>query len=118
MREEFLYICQCQNYYKIGITRDVKGRLSAMRTNNPFPIRLFAAFNLTPRSGSVQTLSFTRAEKYLHENFSDKKVRGEWFELTTEDLVDTVTYLAILCNDEEKRMGGNVGDLMQAKHEM
>ena len=66
--------------YKIGKAKNIKSRIKGFGQMFPIEWRLEHSF---------QTNDYTKAEKYLHEKFSEKRVRGEWFQLSTED----VTYI-------------------------
>ena len=61
--------------YKIGISRDVESRLNTLQTGVPVNLSLVCSF---PGGEFL--------EKTLHRKFWDKKVRGEWFALSPEDL--------------------------------
>lgn len=67
--------------YKIGYTsKDAKSRLSQLQVGCPF--------TLTVRD-FIPVADPKRFESYMHECFETKKVRGEWFKLTADD-VDTL----------------------------
>lgn len=58
---------------KIGFTKDVQERLSALQTSSPSQLKLL---------GSVKTQSPRTAmylEKSLHQKFTDLHINGEWF---------------------------------------
>lgn len=72
-----VYLCfDGSGLWKIGITKDEKKRLSQMRTGNPTIRMLFA---LTIDNPAVTELE-------LHTKFENKRVAGEWFDLSPEDL--------------------------------
>ncbi len=73
MKKKVVYIIKCQNFYKIGITNDIKERLVALQTGNPFEISLVKTYDL-PKS----------FETTVHELLTDAKYheRGEWFRFT------------------------------------
>jgi transposase len=66
---------------KIGITSNLKSRLSAMQSDCPFKLKLLASF-----SGSKED------EISLHSEFSDCKLRGEWFNPVSslESLIESI----------------------------
>lgn len=45
-------------------------------------------------------------EKELHERFSHRRIRGEWFELTEEDLVEALTFLK--ANGDAERANADI----------
>jgi hypothetical protein len=66
-----------KNLYKIGKTRDLQQRLAAYHTHLPILFRVIRQY------GDVNIGSL---EGSLHVVFQHKRVKGEWFELTTSDL--------------------------------
>jgi hypothetical protein len=72
-----VYLARCEHLYKIGFTqRGAYKRLLGMGTDNPFPVEL------------IREWPGTRADEWLwHRIFWHKRVRGEWFELTDQDVM-------------------------------
>lgn len=64
---------------KIGISTSVKKRLKSLQTSNPRTLYLSSTF-VPSRGRSVAAL-----EKALHKQFSQKRLRGEWFSNITDD---------------------------------
>lgn len=67
-----------KNLYKIGKTQDLQKRLAGYHTHLPVMfrvIRQYAAANMS------------ELEECLHIIFQHKRVKGEWFELSKDDLV-------------------------------
>ena len=67
-----------KNLYKIGKTQDLAKRLASYHTHLPVVFRVvrqYAAANID------------ELEQGLHIVFQHKRVKGEWFELTDDDLV-------------------------------
>lgn len=74
--EGFIYVMECAGYYKIGwTTYSPKKRLIGVQVGSPLPVSLV---------GVIEGSQFIEAE--WHEAFKDKRVRGEWFALTEEDI--------------------------------
>jgi hypothetical protein len=72
-----IYVIHCDGYCKIGTTRnDPHLRLKQMQTGNPHELTLMAAI---PGGEAVEVA--------LHEEFANKRVRGEWFQLTHDDVI-------------------------------
>lgn len=72
------YVINVDTFFKIGITQDLKERLKAYRTHQP--------------TGVVEVV-FQHAhilgpeiEKHWHRYFDKKRVSGEWFALSREDV--------------------------------
>ena len=66
---------------KIGCTASVERRLNQLKINSPSKLVLALSFETDDAPG---------LEKTIHNSFSDKRIRGEWFELTPYDLIDFV----------------------------
>jgi predicted GIY-YIG superfamily endonuclease len=73
----YIYIVECEGLYKIGITKNVKKRISGMTTGNPFEIQVIKA-------RIVQACR--ENEKMMHNKFRCKNKSGEWFDLSDNDL--------------------------------
>ena len=68
------------NIYKIGVTRgDVDKRIKKLQTGNSGAIYVVKTF---------ETDHPFMLEKMLHLNFAGKKVMNEWYELSTEDVLN------------------------------
>jgi hypothetical protein len=63
-------------FYKIGIASNVARRLKEFQ-HLPYEVRLIHSFHAENAEW---------AEVELHAKFADKRVRGEWFRLTPEDV--------------------------------
>lgn len=60
---------------KIGITDDITTRLKALQTGSYYNLSVIYSFK-----------GETVHERHLHKMFQDKRVNGEWFLLTQEDI--------------------------------
>jgi len=78
----YIYLIKCSVYYKIGFSKNPKNRLKTVKTHNPLDVVLFA---------TLKTDRHLDLERELHELFSNKNSKREWFELNEDDL----TYLKI-----------------------
>lgn len=68
-----VYFIDCGPYTKVGITSDVRGRMSGLETHNPFPMRIWG------------TISGDRnLERQLHQELAAYRRRNEWFEFDDE----------------------------------
>ena len=76
-RSGWVYVLQAGPYYKIGKSKDVDRRIEQLATLPPFDIELVHTMP-TDNMGAV--------EQDLHRLFNAKRVNGEWFELTEEDV--------------------------------
>ena len=75
--QKYLYLITCQNLYKIGVANDVFSRLASLQTGNPFPLSISACYEFN--NAEV-------VERALHEKYSGRRMRGEWFDLSQRDI--------------------------------
>ncbi len=82
-KEGVIYLIQCVGfpYYKIGISDNTENRLSTLQTGVPFELKLIK---------SVYVTKAIEAERYLHSLYEAKRVRGEWFNFTDNELDDVI----------------------------
>jgi hypothetical protein len=78
LRVGYVYALRADNgLVKIGRTVDIEQRLKTLHTMLPYELELL---HLLPSS------SIDELECYLHRYFREKRVKGEWFRLTIEDI--------------------------------
>jgi hypothetical protein len=74
-----VYFVQADNgLTKIGCTRNIINRFSALKTSSPCDLKIVGFVN----SADQYTL-----ERKIHTYLSDKRVRGEWFKLSSVELM-------------------------------
>lgn len=66
-------------YYKIGMAKNMENRIKSHQCSSPFEIKLACAYFFN---------NMRAEESYLHGLFMDKNIRGEWFDLSDEDLIE------------------------------
>lgn len=73
-----IYLIKCEQYHKIGFSTNSWQRFNDLNgTGMPFKLELvYYGFMDDAR----------KLEKDMHKKFVDKRVKGEWFELTDEDI--------------------------------
>lgn len=73
----YIYLLEepINRWYKIGMSRDANKRIKGLRL--PFKVTMLHSF---PSDDVAQV------EQYLHEKFANKRLHGEWFALTQEDV--------------------------------
>lgn len=73
-------ICDpAQDAYKIGVTRNInQRRIKALQTGNACELHMITY---------VECEYPFRLESMLHAKYKSKKAHGEWFYLTTEDVI-------------------------------
>ncbi len=72
-----VYLFKCAGLYKIGYSKDVAARLKGLQTSNPLEIEMVSSW---PGSWALEQNALLR--------FEHKKVRGEWFDLDEQDLLE------------------------------
>lgn len=74
-----VYLIKSGDRYKIGYTRkSIEQRIKQMKTGNSHDLNLVTYF---------ESKWGTKIEARLHRKFRNKKISGEWFELTDEDVL-------------------------------
>lgn len=78
----FLYVIYIddsasERFYKIGMSETFSARFTAHQCASPFDICVACAYFVPDMRAE---------ERGLHVLFADKRVRGEWFRLTVEDV--------------------------------
>jgi len=75
----YLYLIECNNYYKIGITQNIEQRLLQFKTFIPMDVELIfkEKFNYIYKS---------KIERELHKEFKHKHYKGEWYNLNKRDI--------------------------------
>lgn len=75
----FIYLIHAvgSNRYKIGRTARIESRLARLKAQAPYPMELIHHFWTDDSTGMEAT---------LHTKFQSKRVHGEWFELSDEDI--------------------------------
>ncbi len=75
-KRKFVYLLQCGENYKIGVTRNLNQRLKQLRNSIPIELNLILY---------IETPFAFKFEKRLHEIFKDKRLTGEWFKLNQKE---------------------------------
>ncbi len=73
----YVYLLKAGPWYKIGKTVSLHDRFTQLVTQLPFAIEL---------TGYIRTTSMTACESKYHKQFSEKRLNGEWFSLTDDDV--------------------------------
>ena len=63
--------------YKIGMTQNINQRINNLRAVVPVTFRVLHL---------IECSNMRQAENTLHRKFSEKRLVGEWFALTYEDI--------------------------------
>lgn len=75
----YLYLIQLgdTDIFKIGITRDLKKRLSQLQRKSLIDLQIIHSWH---------SHDYQLCEWLLHDKYSSKRVKDEWFKLTPNDL--------------------------------
>jgi hypothetical protein len=76
-RPGFIYVIRCGPYYKIGLSKQLDRRIKTLSIQLPHPVEVV----MTAPVGNMY-----RHEQELHSVFSDRRMNGEWFQLSEQDL--------------------------------
>ena len=79
-----IYLMKCGDKYKIGVSNNVEKRKKQL-DNRPFPVEIIAVSPLVAGAYNI--------EKELHEVYAEKRLNGEWFDLTENDIKGLILYL-------------------------
>lgn len=83
----YVYLVRSPHGYKIGQTAHPDSRVALFQTASPFPVELLAV---------IYAPYVNALERALHRKYADKKIRGEWFSLTDDD----VAFIVGLTSDQ------------------
>jgi hypothetical protein len=83
--DRFIYVLKAEEYYKIGIAKNVDTRMKQHQTSNHVKL-LFVC--------SCFSQDAPRFEKRLHRTFAEYRGEGEWFKLPPEKLEYLIEILA------------------------
>lgn len=77
----FIYLIQVKDAtrYKIGLSIHPNKRLTKLSNSSPYEMVIVH---------TVAVENMTRAERFLHEKYKEKRVRGEWFELNQSEVAE------------------------------
>lgn len=73
----FVYLIKSGDAYKIGKSKNVSSRVETFSITLPHPVELIH---------TVEREDYDKAEQELHERFAPKRMNGEWFNLSEEDV--------------------------------
>lgn len=88
--QRICYLIESGGRYKIGKSapgQSLTNRIRHIDTGSPFPVNLIHAVTHTQANN---------IEWMLHNEFKDKRVKGEWFQLDQEDVVHAISLMNYL----------------------
>jgi hypothetical protein len=74
--------------YKIGLSNDVEKREKTLQSEKP-------TIELLSQKEFPNRMDASMAEKALHCNFGEFRVRGEWFDLGQSEIEDIIAYFSL-----------------------
>ena len=82
IRVSYIYAIGSDDFsaIKIGYSSYPKGRLYALQNANPYKLKLWGVW------GPWKQTDIRTVEYVIHNTFKDKKLRGEWFDVTINDV--------------------------------
>ena len=80
MTNVYLIRCATTTYYKIGIADDPNKRLEALQAGCPYPLHIVMTCGFLSRTAASQ------AELDVHAKLAKHNVRGEWFNLSQDQI--------------------------------
>jgi outer membrane translocation and assembly module TamA len=95
--EAYIYLIKNdENYYKIGLSTNIKTRYSTLQSSNANTLTLIH---------SIKTYFPREAEKSLHTRYKRHKVRirGEWFKFNEHDITDVIFSMDCIQSEMEER---------------
>lgn len=75
----FIYIIKSNYGVKIGVSNNPFNRISQINTSSPFDVELLHIL-------FIHKDYVYNVEKGFHKHFKDKKISGEWFSLSDDDI--------------------------------
>ena len=76
-----------ENFYKIGYSKDPEKRVKQLNTGNSTSLKLIKKF---------KTKYDSKIESYLKKYFKTRNVRGEWFDLSNDDIKKALSAILYL----------------------
>ena len=79
-RKGTIYVVECAGFYKIGLATDFKKRFRGIDFAVPLPVTKIA-------TRTVPLAGMAYAEAWLHEQFKNRRVKGEWFAISEAEVL-------------------------------
>lgn len=83
-KSQSVYLIICDECVKIGVSTQTKIRTRHLGTKIPFAVKRVLFFNVE---------NMYKVEKELHKKYEEKRMNGEWFDLSPSDIEETVEHL-------------------------
>jgi hypothetical protein len=101
----YLYIIRAigTKHYKIGISNKVEERLQGLQTGSQFQLEIIKKF---------KCINKALIERKIHIYLKNKKMRGEWFKLSEDDLCDCIEQVNKLVSETDKNNNDTKSDIV------
>jgi hypothetical protein len=84
----YIYAIGTETRQKIGLSKDPSSRLKQLQTGNADELHLHHSIEVP--SDRVKIL-----ERFLHKDIGYKRMKGEWFDMTKEEVVSYLEFAEI-----------------------
>lgn len=84
----YIYAIGTETRQKIGLSKDPRSRLSQLQTGNAEELHLHHCIEVS--QDRVKIL-----ERFLHKDLGYKRMKGEWFNMTKEEVVSYLNFAEI-----------------------
>lgn len=74
---------------KIGYSNDPNARLKKLQTGNPETLQVHYVFEIDQRHAK-------KYESFIHREYGHKRIKGEWFDLSPEEVTSLMQYQEIM----------------------
>ena len=89
--KQYLYLVKSElGFTKIGITAEPKKRIKVLMSQSGMNIDVVRMFLSEPEIDTCVKLT----ERYLHNHFKEKRVKGEWFNLSNYQVAKAIKLLS------------------------
>lgn len=82
---------------KIGYSADPEVRLRTLQTGNPEPLQVQYIFEIDEKYAR-------KYEKFIHREYGHKRISGEWFDMTPEEVASLMQYQEIMLESTLHRL--------------
>ena len=84
----YIYAIGTETRQKIGLSKDPKSRLLQLQTGNAEELHLHHSIEVA--ADRVKML-----ERFLHKDIGYKRMKGEWFNMTKEEVINYLIFAEI-----------------------
>lgn len=74
-----VYLLQAGDHFKIGMTTNLEKRLTQLKVQLPFPVKLVHV---------IEAANPSQVESHWHRHFAPLRLNGEWFKLSDADVAE------------------------------